>query len=117
MFTVKRVEPKVKTSAEKKIEQITDILFPRMKLEEEGDIKFHVDYSADSNLDAVLIDLEEGHNDAIAWKTLRDVSNRLVKVRKILEAYAEFDKDAQYIIVDNLQENVQDHIEAWDRHE
>jgi hypothetical protein len=68
-------------------------------------IKFHIDYSADSNLDAVLMDLQEGYNDPAAQKTILDVIKRLNNVRRMLEAYAELDKDAKYIIVENLEQD------------
>lgn len=99
MFSIKRTP---KTSAEQKLEQVIEILFPPLRLEQEGETKYHIDFSADTNLDAVLIDLEEGHNDEVAQKTIRGVANRLVRVRKLLEAYAEIDKDAKYIIVDDF---------------
>lgn len=99
MFRIKR---KTVTSSDQKIEQLIELLFPPLKLEEEGDIKFHVDYGVDTNLDAVLIDLEEGHNDKVAWNTIKDVTDRLIKARKLLEAYAEIHDEAKYIIVDNF---------------
>lgn len=97
---------KVDTEDDQKIEQIKRILFPPLDLHEQpqedgSTIKFHIDYSADSNLDAALIDLQEGNNDAVVQKTISSVIDRLNKVRRILDAYAEFDKDAQYIIVDD----------------
>ena len=99
MFSVKR---KPKTTAEEKLEQIISILYPPLKLEQEDGIKFHIDYGADSNLDAALADLEDGHNDPIARKTIKEVSDRLLKVRRLLEAYSQLDKDAKYVIVDNF---------------
>jgi len=99
MFSVKK---KIKTSSDQKIDQIIAILYPPLKLEEEDGIKFHIDYGADSNLDAALTDLEDGHNDPIARKTIKEVSDRLLKVRRLLEAYSQLDKDAQYVIVDNF---------------
>ena len=102
-----RVEKKINTPAEEKIEQIKSLLYPPLKLEEEFDkdgtsMKYHIDFSADSNLDAVLMDLQEGYNDKVAHDTINDVINRLSQVRKLLEAYAQLDPDARYIIVDNF---------------
>lgn len=102
------VDKKNNTPADEKIEQIKALLFPPLKLEQElsneGDLmKFHVDYSADSNLDAVLMDLQEGYNDEAAHKTLNDVIIRLNRVRRVLEAYAQIDPEAKYIIVDNME--------------
>ena len=102
------------TDAEQKLEEIKQLLFPQLELHEEMDqdgsmIKYHVDYSVDSNIDAALIDLYDGNNDAIVQSTLSKAVSRLNKARKILEAYASLDKDAKYIIVDNGKD---DDIEA-----
>lgn len=90
------------------LEEIKNILFPPMKLQyasKDGKTtKYHIDSSVDSNLDAVLMDLQEGYNDETAQKTINSVINRLNKVRKKLEAYAELDKDAEYIIVEDLED-------------
>lgn len=101
-----KVERKPLTSAEEKLEEIKQLLFPPLELQEEvspdGDIiKFHIDYSVDSNIDAALMDLQEGHNDPVVHSTLNKAVTRLNKVRKLLEAYAILDKDAKYIIVDD----------------
>lgn len=101
------VKKKINTPAEEKLEQIKAILYPPLKLEQEMGkdgvpMKFHIDYSADSNLDAVLMDLQEGHNDQVAHNTINDVIDRLIEVRRLLEAFAQLDPDAKYIIVDNM---------------
>lgn len=109
-----KIEKKIETPAEMKIEQIKALLFPPLELNEEmgkdgNVIKFHVDYSVDSNLDAALMDLQEGNNDRTTQNTINDVTKRLIQVRKLLEAYASLDKDAKYIIVDNPRsENLDD---------
>ena len=82
------IKKKINTPADKKIEEIIKILFPPLdiqeKMEQDGSsIKFHIDYSVDSNLDAALMDLQ---------------------VRRLLEAYAKLDEDAKYIIVDDLDD-------------
>jgi len=75
-------------------------------------MKFHIDYSVDTNLDAVLMDLQEGHNDPVSQKTINGVIERLQKARRMLDAFAEIDKDAKYIIVQDSP-NKND-IEAFD---
>lgn len=110
MFFVKKKSPT--TSSDQTIEQIKNILFPPLRLEEEQGVKFHIDYSADSNLDAALSDLIDGYNDEATRKTLGDVSNRLYKIRQLLEAHMELDSDAKYIVVENLAEDP--NIEAKD---
>jgi hypothetical protein len=101
-----KIEKKVETPADEKLEQIKKILFPPLELKEEmgndgTKVKFHIDYSVDSNLDAVLMDLEEGHNDPVARKTISKVVDRLNDARRLLEAYAQLDNEAKYIIVDD----------------
>ena len=100
MFSMFKAKPK--TTAEQKLEEIKNILFPPFAKQSKEDITILIDYSADSNLQAVITDLEEGHNDEIVQGTINKVIDRLVEVRKILKAYGEFDTDAQYIIVDDL---------------
>lgn len=97
-----------------KLEQIKELLFPQLTSEEELQtdgtiIKFHVDYSVDSNLDAALIDLQEGHNDEVVQGTINEVVKKLIQVRRLLEAYAKMDPKAKYIIVENPKnENIED---------
>lgn len=105
-----KIEKKPMSTAEQKLQEIRDILFPPLELNEELDkdgsiIKFHVDYSVDSNIDAALADLYDGNNDSIVQSTLNKANQRLNKVRQVLEAYPILDIDAKYIIVDNGKEN------------
>jgi hypothetical protein len=101
---------KKKTTAEEKLDLVRQLLFPDLKLEEELDkngelIKYHIDYSVDSNLDAALLDLMDGSNDAVTHKTINSVIKRLYRVRKILNAEAKIHKDSKYLIVDGGEEN------------
>lgn len=101
-----KIKKKIETPAEQKLEQIKELLFPQLTTEEELSndgslIKFHVDYSVDSNLDAALIDLQEGNNDEIVQGTINEVVKKLIEVRRLLEAYARMDPNAKYIIVEN----------------
>ena len=109
-----KIQKKIETPAELKLEQIKTLLFPPLELNEElsndGSVmKFHVDYSVDSNLDAALMDLQDGQNDEVTQGTINEVTKRLIQVRKLLEVYAQIDKDAKYIIVDNPKsQNIED---------
>lgn len=101
-----KIQKKIETPAELKLEQIKQLLFPPLELNEEIDkdgtvIKFHIDYSVDSNLDAALMDLQDGNNDEATQGTINEVTKRLIEVRRLLEAYAKLDSEAKYIIVDN----------------
>lgn len=100
MFKFFRKQPK--TPSDIKLEQIQAILFPPFKKETNDETSFFIDYSADSNLQAAVYDLEEGHNDEIVRGTINKVVDRLIEVRKILEAYNEFDTEVKYVIVDDL---------------
>lgn len=115
MFSFGKKIIRPKTTAEEKLEKVIAILFPPLELREEGEVKYHIDYSADSNLDAALSDLEDGHNDKTVQKTIRGVANRIVEVRRILEAYRLLDADAKYLIVDDLGDDDIEEIEATDR--
>jgi hypothetical protein len=113
MFKIFRRKPK--TTAEQKLDMITDMLFPKLELhrDREGN-KFHIDHSVDTNLEAALMDLEEGHNDAASQKTIRSVTDRIIKVRKLLEAYQEIDSDARYFIAEDLEDKNVEEIQAAD---
>ena len=101
-----KIVKKIETPADQKLEQIKKLLFPPLELREHMDkdgskVKFHIDYSVDSNLDSVIMDLQEGYNDPACHKTLDAIVKRLHEIRKLLEAYAEIDTEAKYIIVDD----------------
>ena len=113
MFTVKK---KIETPAEQRLEDIKNILFPpsdtRQSVDKEtGEkFKFLVDYSADMNLDSALYDIREGYADGPVQDTIKDISDRLFQVRQILEAEANVDHEARYIIVDNKKSDDLDEI-------
>ena len=101
-----KVKRKSETPSDQKLEEIKQLLFPPLELREEISndgtiIKYHIDYSVDSNIDAVLMDLQDGQNDAIAHNTLNKIVTRLNKARKLLEAYTIMSEEARYIIVDD----------------
>lgn len=98
---LKKKEKLPETPAEQKLEELKNLLFPEPEIQMEGDLEFYVDSSADYNIDAVLIDLKEGHNDSTCHKTLTNISERLFKARKLLQAYYEHREDIKYMIVDD----------------
>lgn len=107
-----KVERKPFTPAEQKLELIKNILFPKSKLNEDIDpktgesYKWQVDYSADMNLDAALIDLQEGHNDQAVHNTIVGVIKSIHEVRDLLEAHMELSEEAKYIVVENLKDSI-----------
>ena len=116
MFQWLTVKKKEQTPAEIQLEKIKELLFPKLELHQQLDetgtlIKFHVDHSVDTNLDAALVDLQDGNNDLTTQQTIGEVVKKLIEVRRYLEAYASFDPEAKYIIVDNPKNN-QDILEV-----
>jgi hypothetical protein len=105
MFKFLKKEPA--TTADLKLQQIQEILFPPLEEQMEEGMTFYVDYSADTNLDSALVDLQEGHNDNTAHKTIKSVSDKLFKVRKILQAYQEIDKNIGYVVADDGYRDVE----------
>jgi len=90
---------------ERELQQVVDILFPPLETQSdhEGNV-FQIDYSADTNLDAALLDLMDGNNDEVTQKTIRKVIERLNKVRRVLQAYSQLDERAKYLIVDDFED-------------
>ena len=106
-----KIQKRNNTPAEEKLEQIRSILFPPCKLEKDMDEagnmhKWQVDYSADMNLYAAMIDIQEGQTDKPVLNTVGDVHDRLIKVREILEEHMQLSKEADYILVENLKEEI-----------
>ena len=111
MFKIFKMKPQ--TTADVRIDQVIKLLFPPLELrtDREGN-KFHIDYSVDTNLEAALMDLEDGHNDAVAQQTIRRVTNRIIEARRLLEAYREIDSEAKYFIADDLEDKSIEEIQA-----
>ena len=107
-----KIKKKINTPAEEKLEQLKLLLFPYRRLEDDfcsdgTSLKYHIDFSVDSNLDAVLVDLQEGHNDQVVHNTVNSVVKKLIEARRLLEAFAEIDHSAKYIIVDTGDKDVE----------
>ena len=80
------------------LKEVSNILFPPEKIYNDNGMKYYVDTSLDSILEAVLNDLEEGLNDETTRKNLRSVANQLYKIREILELYREIPNDANFYV-------------------
>ena len=106
MFEMFSVKKKNNTPAEERLEEIKNILFPPLESKETVNektgesLKYQIDYSVDMNLDGVLLDIQEGYVDEVVTKTIKDATDRISRVRDILEAHANVDREAEYIIVD-----------------
>jgi len=116
MFKIFKMKPK--TTADVKIEQVIQLLFPPLELHVDKDgNKFHIDRSIDTNLEAALTDLEMGHNDAASQKTIRSTVDQIIKVRKILEAYQEIDAEVKYFIAEDPEGSINvEEIQAAERY-
>lgn len=114
MFNVFRL--KKNTSENEKLNSIKNILFPLLENQvgldpnTGKDIKFCIDYSVDTNLDAILMDFQEGYTDESVQKTLKSVIEKLHQVRKILDAHSRMDKDVQYLVVDDNTNHAYDSL-------
>ena len=93
-----------KTEPEKILEQIESILFPALKTEEDKSGKiYHIDSSVDSNLYAVLVDLQEQYADESVIKTVKEIHDRMYSVRELLNKFNVLDENAEYIIVEDIE--------------
>lgn len=107
---------KITTPSDKKIDEIANILFPPYEVNVDKDgTKYQIDYSADMNLDSALSDLEDGYNDQTVRNTIKDISNRLYKIRQIMEVYRDIEKGTTYMIVDTRENKEIEEIQAKDR--
>jgi hypothetical protein len=113
----KPIDPRDKQYVEffLKLKEIKKILFPPLELHDDLNengklVKYHIDYCIDSNLETVLNDLQDGYNDSKCYDTLNSVIKRLIHIRKLLDVETNMDKDAEYIVVKNLdtEQNIED---------
>ena len=94
----------IKTSAELQLEFVKNALFPPLRLrKDKKGMKFHVDCSVDTNLDAALTDLIDGNNDEISQATIRKVADRLFQLRKYLEVERKLNPKVKALIVEDLE--------------
>jgi len=94
----KRVDPdRIEDSA--KLDALREILFPRLVTETRAGETYHVDRSVDANLNAVLLDMQDGLVDDITENTVRDVMRALVKARDILVRESDIPEGATYLVV------------------
>jgi len=82
-------------------QQLADLLFPELEETTVNEQTFLVDYSVDSNLESVLLDLEEGNNDGANHETLRQCIKKLQEARSLLESHQKLPSKSTYLIVDN----------------
>ena len=107
-----KVEKKLETPSDKKLEEIRNILFPPHEIREMENGAYYIDHSIDSNLDAALTELQEGFNDEVTRDTINKCIKKIIDVRHLLGVNDSLDKDAKYAIVDMERETTV--IEAMD---
>jgi hypothetical protein len=92
---------KKKIDHSEEINQVIELLFPDYKEEMMPDGSLVVvDRSVDNNLDAVLVDLQDGINDKTIQNTINECIKKLYQARKILQVDPDLPKNARGVIVD-----------------
>lgn len=97
---MKRYYPKQTVVREAELEPLTDLLFPEPEEFEKDGFTMLVDRSVDANLQAALIDLEDGNNDKTTRETIRKCLDKLYEARELLHARYQITKKAHYLMVD-----------------
>ena len=99
MFDWLKKKPRHVVISVKELEQVRDVLFPQFKLERlpNGEA-FHIDQSVDTNLEAILCDLEEGINNEAVQKSLRSIVKKLFLVRDILGPMQHIHPEVSHIV-------------------
>lgn len=95
-WTLRRVP---NTEADKKLEEIKQLLFPPYHIIQQANEKIAIDASVDVNLGAALQDIQFGDVNEDLGKTVGDIVKRLEKVRKLLDAYYMLEKDVNYVFI------------------
>lgn len=90
---------------EQKLKRIQTMLFPPLVLGEEehpteGTIKYLVDYSVDSNLQAVLFDLQEGINNEVTQDSIEKMLKVISEIRSLLAIEQTVDPNFQFLVVE-----------------
>lgn len=89
-----------KDSNSYELDRIKSLLFPAMEKEvTEDGTEFIVDRSIDSNLYAVLVDLQEGFCDEVVLKSIKDAIEVLEQIRKILNVEQEIPNSSDMYVL------------------
>ena len=94
-------QPEPKVIREGELERIANLLYPEPEEKIKDGLVIVVDRSVDSNLQAALLDLDDGTNDEVTRRTIRACVQRLFEVRDILEARHRVNDRASYLMVDS----------------
>lgn len=99
-YIMERLAPKPKVLRDDALERVAELLFPALEEKDKDGITMVIDYSVDSNLQAALLDLEDGTNDHVVRDTIRKCIARIQEVRAVLEADHRLIEKARYLMVD-----------------
>jgi hypothetical protein len=99
-YIMDRFFPKPKVLRDDVSQRVMDLLFPELVEKEHDGQIFLTDYSIDSNLYAVLLDLEDGTNDEVTRETIRKCYERLQSARALLQADHIIKRESGYLMVD-----------------
>lgn len=97
---MKWFQPEPKVIREGELDRIANLLYPEPEEKIKDGLVIVVDRSVDANLNAALLDLEDGTNDEATRRTIRACLQRLIEVREILEARYRVNERARFLIVD-----------------
>lgn len=113
MFNMKKVEPI--TQNDRLLKEVADLLFPKFEVREVDGEKYSVDSSVDTNIEAVMTDIQEGYVDEVCVTTLKACFEKIYKVRELLKAFHEMDPSVQkYVIAMGELPSPAEEVEAAD---
>lgn len=99
-YIMDRFAPKPIIVREAELERLTELLFPEPEEFVKDGLTMVVDRSVDANLQAALLDLEDGTNDKVTRDTIKKCLDKLYEARDLLEAKYQITKKAHYLMVD-----------------
>ena len=114
MFSMKKVESNFSHS-DRLLREVVDLLFPKFEVREVEGEKYSIDSSVDTNIEAVLTDIQDGYVDEVCVTTLKACFEKIYKVRQLLKAFHEMDPSVQkYIIAMSEIPSQAEQVEAAD---
>ena len=103
------------TQNDRLLREVVDLLFPKFEVREVDGEKYSIDSSVDTNIEAVMTDIQEGYVDEICVTTLKACFEKIYKVRELLKAFHDMDPEVKkYIIAMGELPSPAEEIEAAD---
>lgn len=114
MFSMKKVESNFNHS-DRLLKEVAELLFPKFDVREVEGEKYSIDSSVDTNIEAVLTDIQDGYVDEICVKTLKACFEKIYRVRQLLKAFHEMDPEVKrYVIAMGEIPSLTEQVEAAD---